>query len=66
MTSRWLLMFILMGLLLRIGYVVNLYEPSLLNYYLDDWFARREGAERECSLSCKYHISQRTEASASP
>jgi len=34
MTSRRLLMLILMGLLLRIGYAVSLYEPSLLNYHL--------------------------------
>ena len=45
MTRRWLLMLILMGLLLRIGYAVSLYEPSLLNYYLDDYIEYRNAAE---------------------
>ena len=34
-----------LGLLLRIGYALSLYDPSLLNYYLDDYTSYRMAAE---------------------
>ena len=36
---------IFLGLLLRIGYAIAIYEPSLLPYFLDDFVLYRIGAE---------------------
>ena len=45
MLQRKLLLIILLGLILRIGYVVATYEPSLSAYFSDDFVLYRQGAE---------------------
>ena len=41
---KWLLLITLAGLLLRVGYVLSIYEPSLLSVYLDDFTSYRNAA----------------------
>ena len=41
---KLLLLITLTGLLLRVGYAVSIYEPSLLPVYLDDFTSYRNAA----------------------